>query len=272
MFENLFTPTSINNQTYIPRQRLGSGQYSGVYLGYNMNDFYQTNPLAIKFMLHECSTQLRNKFIAEETAFLQSHSHPNFTKYVDHSLNNINPYLVMELLPQTLFTIIQQRTATQELIELYLTQIATILQELLDKNQTHGDLRTKNIGLKDHQLKIFDPLPGICRSKSCQDKTSLWYAPETYENIYTPSSDTYTLGKNIEHLLVGRLLQSPEQAYDYIEIYHDCELPPEFKKIHHAMTYSDPKHRATPQQLAQHIPPLIEKLQQKEYFFKKDLF
>jgi len=178
----------------------------------------------------------------------------------------------MELLPETLAQKVTTRGITQPIIELYLTQISAILQELAAKDQIHGDLRTKNIGIKDNLLKVLDPLPSICKIKPCQDKRSWWYAPENKENIYLPASDMYTLGKNIEHLLVGKLFESPEQAYDHIEIYHDCELPQEFKQLHTAMTNPNPHKRPTLPQLDQLLTSVIEIMQEKEYFFKKDLF
>ncbi len=268
MFENLITTTSINSNNYIPRQKIGEGRNSAVYKSYHIEDVDQTNPLAIKFPTICATSAQRTKLIEQQANILQELTCPYTPHYIDHSTHNINPYLVLEYIPQTLSDKVDNNTITQNLLIEYLQQIPLILSYFEHKNKVHGDLKCANLGYKDHYLKVLDVESMQPPGQHTKPTEKLSYHPPEFreQGLVTSTFDIYTAGKNIEYLLTSENNEDPKDTFQTIEQYHNCILPQSFQQLYLAMTQPNHTQRATPSQIQALALLCSSELQQKEYF------
>ena len=268
MFKNFITSTSIQGNNYIPRQKLGEGRNSAVYKSYHINDADQKNPLAIKFPTLCATSAQRTKLIEQQAHILQELTCPYTPQYIDHSTHNINPYLVLEYIPQTLSDKVDNNTITQTLLLEYLQQIPLILSYFEHKNKVPGDLKCANLGYKDHYLKVLDVESIQPPGQYTKPKETLSSHPPEFrdQGLITPTFDEYTAGKNIEYLLTGENNENAQETFQTIELYHDIVLPESFQQLYLAMTHPNHTQRATPSQIQALALICSEELQQKEYF------
>lgn len=273
MFENLSIPYSINDQTYIPRKKLGEGRTGAIYLSYNVEDMDQQHPLAIRFPTIISSSKQRSNLIAHQASLLQQLTSPYVPKYIDHSEHPICPYLVLEFITETLSDRITKNTLTQELFIQYLRQIPTILNFLQQKNKVHGDLKCANLGNSNNSLKILD-LEDMHEPKSYRipENAPLYYPPEfRFYGTLTLQSDTYTAGRNLEYMLTAQHADTTQDTFETIELIHNLSLPNSFKEVYTSMTNRNPNSRPTPSQLTTVLQQLIEDILSQNIFHPMQL-
>lgn len=270
MFKNIFLPPTITGEVYIPRKKLGEGDYNAVYIGYTLNDNNQRHPYSLKLPITFNTSQEKITAIKREVYYLNELKSPHTAQYVDHSEDPIIPYIVKELIPETLQEKIENNSIQQNVIIHYLQQIPIILAFLRHKEKIHADLKCSNLGYAQ-RIKLLD-LGSVISPRSrqkliCPHGYSPWHPPELKRSqTLNLSSDTYMAGKNIEYLLTGNFLNSAEEALDTIELYHNTQLPETFKKIITAMTHKTPEERITPSALIPLAQEAIKDLNKKVYF------
>ncbi len=231
------TPLSTQGRIYTLETELGHGKYSVVYLGQQKSTTLNSQKYAIKIPHIEAPRKLRQNLITFEAEFFQQLNHPNFIKYIDHGLDIRTPYLVMDIVPETIDDKIKNKTITDVIIQEYLTQIPAITQQLAEHNLIHGDLRSKNIAYKNHIFIVLDPLPAICRTNPDTKKVPPDYAPEIKEHgAFSLEADIFSLGKTLEYMLQTLSKTS-------------TQLPSSLLNLSTIMTHKHPQQRPTPTQL-----------------------
>ncbi|GEM_PF-6233790 len=274
MFENFLTPRSITGETYVFREKLGEGAHGAAYKCYNLNDPDQIQPYTIRISTKRSLPEHRINTITKQATLYQLLLSPHTPICYDYSIDRINPYLILEFIPETLNDKIQHNTVDQTLMINYIKQIPQLLILLESNNKVHTELKCANLGIKNNTLKILDledmQPPG---QQTLPPKNTYLHFPPEYRNygLLTPTSDMYTVARNIEHLLTGELTEDIEEALTTIELYHNCILPNSFKQLFRSMTQDNPESRPHPKQLQQLTTTAIQDLSQQEYF-KSDAF
>ncbi|MEK6951083.1 MAG: protein kinase [Nanoarchaeota archaeon] len=246
---------SIAQRTYRLTEKIGEGEYGRVYKAYT-NDFADpAHPWALKLFK---SAKTFRRALKNEYQFLgKCLHHPHIVDYFDRSEDSRSPYLVMEYVPETLFSLVRKNKANQEVLHNYLIQIPQLLDVFRQEKIAHCDLKASNLGYKEAQLKALDfglalplehsfmrPVSNVPRY--CPPELRIW-------GMVTPTCDTYTAGKVLEFLLLGHYPQTTRQAIENIELCYDLELPNSFRNLLQRMTDEDHARRPKPKRLEQLI-------------------
>ncbi len=269
MLENSLTARSIRGNTYHLQKELGYGSYSVVFRGTETKDITH-EPCALKFPKRETPPRLRITLIEEEATFCKTFNHPNFIRYIDHCVEPRDPYLVIEIVSETIAKRIHQKTITPLLIEQFLTQIPTISQELTTQERIHADLRCTNIAYKNNRFIVLDPLPQISRRKPECKNPPRDYAPEFIRSgILTPAADIFSLGKTLEYMLLQSWKDTPNQSERKKEIEQNTTITKPLKQLVLSMTEHEPTLRPTPSQLHTLCQTTLHALGAQEYITSK---
>jgi serine/threonine protein kinase len=246
------TPTSATGKIYTLEKELGHGKYSVVYQGQQQISTPTSPHYAIKIPHIEIPRKYRQNLVTFETEFFQKLNSPHFIKYIDHGLDIRTPYLVLEIIPETIEDKIRNRTITPQLIISFLKQIPNIIQELAQHNLVHGDLRSKNIAYKNKTLIILDPLPEITRKNPNLKNCPIDYAPEIKDSgTFSLQSDIFSLGKTFEYTL-----QTQQK------------IPTSLITLISEMTHPQPYRRPTPTQLSELCQETLFEIEKQHYSTK----
>ncbi|GEM_PF-2335828 len=246
----LSTPISTQGHIYTLETELGYGKYSTVYQGQQKDTPLHKPKYAIKIPHIAATRKLRQTLVTFEAEFFQQINHPNFIRYIDHSLDIRTPYLVMDIVPETIDDKIKKKTITPNVITEYLTQIPAITQQLQQHNLIHGDLRSKNIAYKNNTFIVLDPLPAICRTNPDTRKIPQDYAPEIKNGAFSLAADIFSLGKTLEYMLDSLPKTSPH-------------IHSSLQNLTATMTHPQSNQRPTPPQLQELCQQTLAELKEK---------
>lgn len=273
------TVPSVLGKRYVLEERINGGKFGSVYKGYDPQQPDQL--LAIKkphpFYPQREEAYIRSVvFLNRESSILQRIRHLNVVEYRDHSADEKNPYIVLEYIPETLADKTQNGAVTQALVADLLLQIPELLGLLRQLHLTHGDIKRSNLGYTGNRLiKIFDFGSAISLSQTTmrpcpelrKERLGSHFPPEFREGyLVTPSFDTYTAGKTLEHLLTGRYSPSVEQAAEVFEELHGISMPLSLQNLLLQMTHPDHASRPVPEELKALCHQAVHDLDQEVYF------
>jgi serine/threonine-protein kinase len=226
--------TTVLNNRYQLRERLGSGGMAMVYLAY---DLTLERTVAIKILRKDFSDDpgFRKRFHQEAKAAANL-SHPNIVTVHDFGLYADQIFIVMEFVPGTdLKSLLKQhgRFNLMEAIELTV-QACSGIGYAHRSGLVHCDIKPQNLLVTpDQRLKVLDF--GIARALSSihPDERSevVWGSPQYFSpeqasgGAPSPASDVYSLGIVLYELLTGRLPFIADNADDLARLHRDA-LPP----------------------------------------------
>lgn len=265
------TQPSVNDKYYLVGSRLGAGPCSDVFLGYNIGDSKEEQPVAIKRFIHPES--LHNILAAHnEVSILKKCSlSPHVVNCLDYRLETDDTYIIMEYVPDTLHSKIKKKEVTLGLVADYVRQIPELLADLRDAAVVHTDLKPSNIGFKEigskgsfkgRIIKAFDfglaKDFGLAFYREGGQTYSLKNVPsynppemrEDEENaLITPTCDTYSAGVILNHLLLGRSAKSVRETVKKVKREQGIVLPYSFRRLLTSMTQEDSLKRPLPEDL-----------------------
>ena len=207
----------------IEKNRIGTGSFSVVYKGYNINN---NKTVAIKKIYLEKTNDF-DLFI-KEFKILRSLNHKNIIKVHEIIIEEkINVYLILDYYHKgDLTKFLNKRSLKEKYAQNYAIQIKDGLKYLLSQNIIHRDLKPQNILVSDDNLlKICDF--GFARhfKKDMMFGTicgsPLYMAPEIMsKNKYGNKVDLWSLGVIIFEMLYASV---PFKGKNIIELIHNIE-------------------------------------------------
>ncbi len=278
------THTSEKGNEYILEREKGTGRYSTVWKAFDAFDVEEENPVAIKaFLPDEKGERLRLKRIMREIRSLHlAAGSLHVVSCLDYSLNPLQPYLVLEYVPQTLQDRFNYRGGiTQGLIMDYLLQIPELLSFFRDRHIAHCDLKATNMGYANRIIKALDLGEAVEISYKeregfvppGREKEFRWpyYNPPEMRDaeyrLVTTTSDVYSAGKLLQHLLIGSHQDiSTAEALAKIEERFGVRLPRSFTTLLTAMTQESYPARPSPEDLRMLARYAAKDLEKEEYF------
>lgn len=289
IFNNRIGP-SFHGRNYVLLEEIGSGRNGRVYKaireiqendGQQVPPNYINQPLAVKFYVNP--TGLPEDQVRREINYLVSTTRSQkVAEYVDRSIPGEElPYVILEHLPETLEQRVhhhlhrQNTSVPQELVELYIREIPSLLDALWQEKVTHLDFRPSNIGIKYGELKLFDF--GYARPfgkdfSSPRPKALPLYPPELrLFGKVTPTCDTYCAGKTLQRMLLGKYGHSAGGAIEMIELVQDLTLPVSFKRLLLGLTHPNHRRRPTPAVLQELCEDVLHDFQKEKYFHQHKL-
>ncbi len=196
------------SERYHIQQLLHHGFMSDVY---RACDQHLQCEVAIKLV---CNDQTESRLrLQSEILTLSTLSHNHILPILDYGECGTYHYLVMPYLKQgTLFKRISKEILTEEEAGWILTQVTSALQFAHDHGIVHRDIKPSNILLdNDHYVYLADF--GLAKAMTegsditqtgCLIGTPTYMAPELIDKPESVSSDIYSLGILLYHMLTGQ--------------------------------------------------------------------
>jgi len=198
------------SKRYHLQQLLHHGFMSDVYLAY---DQHLQCDVAIKLV---CNNQTESRLrLQSEIQTLNTLSHDHILPILDHGVYDTHHYLVMPYMKQgTLLERISKGRLTEREAGSILAQVTSALQFAHDHGIVHRDIKPSNILLdsdNDHYVYLADF--GLAKAMDkgsdltqtgCLIGTPEYMAPELIDKPESVSSDIYSLGILLYHMLTGR--------------------------------------------------------------------
>jgi len=218
---------------YLILSHLHHGYMSDVYHAY---DQHLQCDVAIKLVCHD-QTESRLRLHSEIQA-LSSLAHDHILPILDHGEYGSYHYLVMPYFKQgTLRQRISKEVFTEEEAGKILDQVSSALQVAHDHGMLHRDIKPSNILLdNEDDLYIYLADFGLAKAISAASEitqtgfligTPDYMAPELIDKPESVSSDIYSLGILLYHMLTG---QPPFRGTTPLEILwehvHERPIPP----------------------------------------------
>ncbi len=181
---------------------------------------------ALKYLKPESLSSRRTKRFKNELGFCVKNSHPNVISIEDWGLTEIHgtevPFYVMPLFPETLRSLMEKPSNTDELLEVFL-QVLDGVEAAHKAGAWHRDLKPENI-LYDPTIKravVTDfgiaHFPEELLNTSIETRPNermanfRYAAPEQRSNgPVDQRADVYALGLILYELLTGQLLQGTQ--------------------------------------------------------------
>ena len=230
------------NKQYIEISELGKGGFGICYLYESVEE---GEKCAAKIVEKKRLTKDKSQQnIINEIKLQQSFDHPKIVKVKNHSEDNDNVYILLELCEnQTLEHLLQKRKNLSEIeVQCYIFQLIQGVKYLHNKNIIHRDLKPNNIFLdKKLEIKIGDfglvaKLNNERDRRHTQCGTPHYMAPEIIgqkEKGYSFEVDIWSIGIIMYKLLTGILpfyADSKDPKVIYEKILNDnFVFPPEPK-------------------------------------------
>ena len=195
---------------YLIQRHLHHGYLSDVYQAY---DQHLQCDVAIKVVCHD-QTESRHRLYSEIQA-LSSLVHDHILPILDHGTCGLYHYLVMPYFEQgTLHRRISKGMLTEIEAGRILYQVASALQYAHDHAILHRDIKPSNILIcNEDDLSVYLADFGLAKAISagseitqtgCLIGTPDYMAPELIEEPESVSSDIYSLGILLYHMLTGQ--------------------------------------------------------------------
>ena len=197
-------------ERYLIRSHLHHGYMSDVYHAY---DQHLQCDVAIKLVCHD-QTESRLRLHSEIQA-LSSLTHDHILPILDHGEYGLYHYLVMPFFKQgTLRRRISKGVLTEEEAGKILDQVSSALQVAHEHGMLHRDIKPSNILLDNaDDLYVYLADFGLAKAISaasditqtgCLIGTPEYMAPELIDKPESVSSDIYSLGILLYHMLTGQ--------------------------------------------------------------------
>ncbi len=202
-------------------QRIGSGAYSTVYKGCNIdtNEIVAIKVVDLFSLTHREPHKKENlkERLKVEIKIAQSSDHPNLVKLLNVFESDDRVYLVFEFCNGgDLGKFLEERGALpEEEVKLYLRQIVCGMTFLNDNNIMHRDLKPQNILLQkekdtdEYTIKIADfgfakhTVPDVLSETVCG--SPLYMAPEVLKHCpYSSKADLWSLGVILYEMVTGK--------------------------------------------------------------------
>lgn len=201
-------------------KRLGSGAYGTVYRG---NDSYTGKIVAIKKSPWDPSYGLSYASI-REISLLKEFPHRNIVSLFDVCFEPGYICIIMEYMEGTLSAYIKGKGNDPDKNRKVIEQIIEGVAHLHRKNIIHRDLKPGNILVNNTDLTVKIADFGLARyyngDKMSTDYFTIWWRPPEImlgETDYTKTSDCWSLGCIIAHIINGKLLFSEETEESMID-------------------------------------------------------
>jgi eukaryotic-like serine/threonine-protein kinase len=236
---------------YDVHEKLGEGGFGEVFRATRLSD---NLVVAIKFLHAGAGADERHRF-EREVKLIGGHQHPKIIKLLDYDLTAERPYYVMPYM--------RGGPLTRWVGKLPIENVRAVLRGLLDvlvymhrTGGIHRDLKPDNV-LVDGEGQIALGDFGHGNSPKYTVKFTLtaagtpgYAAPELFRpgGLASPSSDIYSLGATIFHLLTGI---HPVGAGTLDLQHHAPDVPVDLKDLVKRMVARDPTQRPTAEQLAE---------------------
>jgi serine/threonine-protein kinase ULK2 len=187
---------------------IGKGSFSKVYKGF---DIVTDEIIALKIIDKiQLKPELEQR-LADEIELLTQLSHPNIVQLRDHTQDEDYFYLILEYLAGgDLSARIKKGRIPEQVVRVYMKQLADALQYLKARNIIHRDLKPQNILLTPDQKTIkltdFNFARELFENDMAQTLcgSPLYMAPEIIENQeYTVKSDLWSVGLILYEMAYG---------------------------------------------------------------------
>jgi signal transduction histidine kinase/serine/threonine protein kinase len=265
-------------------ESLGSGTWSNVF---KVCDKRTGSIYALKLFQYLSSTDLYERFSAEEMHHIIRIEHPNLARIVDFGHVGDHIYCVSEYFDGFSLRQFKYNRGQVEVLYDMLVQILYALDALHCQDILHKDLKPENILYRVDsnkvQVKVIDyGFVKIDQSKEMHivSGTLPYIAPETYASkLFSPASDFYSLGVLLYRVVTGSFPFSLEQINSYITGSHTYFIPKFPSEINTEISQSleklilrlldrNPNNRF---ESAEEIINHINKIQDKQYPFSLEL-
>lgn len=217
-------------ERYLIQHHLHHGYMSDVYHAY---DQHLQCDVAIKLVCHD-QTESRLR-LQSEIHTMSSLLHDHILPILDHGEYGIYHYLVMPYCKQgTLLNRISKEILTEEEAGKILSQVTSALQFAHDHGIIHRDIKPSNILFANNSdFHVYLADFGLAKATSAGSDitqtgfligTPEYMAPELIDKPESVSSDLYSLGILLYHMLTG---QPPFKSGSPLAVLskHVCELP-----------------------------------------------
>ena len=197
---------SLIEKYYLNKGRiLGSGKYSKVYIGYNINT---KEPCAIKKIY--LNTDIKISHLRKEIDIMnniKNNPHPNIIECLDIYEEKDFVYIVLEYCTCGDLSKLIKMPIQEKFVKFYFRQFNDGIQYLRDNNLYHRDLKPKNILITDNfkKLKIADfGLADYFEDNNSICGSPLYMAPELLNKIgYSDKTDLWSIGLILYEMLYG---------------------------------------------------------------------
>jgi serine/threonine protein kinase len=226
---NIIIGQKLYNGRYEVKSYIGPGGMSNVYEGFDVD---VKRKVAIKVLKPEFSeSPYWVRIFNEEAITAVQCDHPHIVKIYDRKSEGNLHYIVMQLLPIGLKTVLKKEKVLSPIRTVtILRDIAEALVYVHQKNIVHKDIKTGNIMFDDHNNAILTDF-GIAIS---DDSTRMagptsagtpgYMPPEQFKGeIVDFRSDIYSLGIVFYELITGRRPYEAED--DYAVLYKQVNEP-----------------------------------------------
>jgi serine/threonine protein kinase len=261
---NLVTQRSVNNVFYQFTDILYYTRDTRVYIGHPLETPKH------KYAIKKPIPIGRVNLVKKEANTLRQIVHPNVIRYIDHSEDPTEPYLVMELADETLDGLIWKEKISKEMIAKYLLEMPSFLNLFHRLGIAHTNINPGNLGYdRSMNLKILDFSDAIsCQYPSKQKikcNSASILSPEFLSmGEITPTTDTYCAARVFECLLFGDYIVANEPIIMIQE--HYGHLPDSFFTLYRDMTKENPLERLKGLKLQERVELVIHDLEHVEIF------
>lgn len=258
------TQISVNNKFYQLTDIIYYTRETGVYIGHPLE--IPKHKYAIKKPIPKGITY----WVIREANTLRQIMHPNIVRYIDHSEDSEESYLVMELVPDTLDSLIRDETVSKEVIIKYIEQMPSFLRIFHHLGIAHTNINPDNLGYDDDgTIKVLDLSDAVPCHYSVKQKIKSICAsvlsPEYLLNgEITPMTDMYCAARVLECLLFGDYVIAQKPILTLQEGYK--HLPQSFFDLYTDMTKKDPLDRLHIKELKKRVDTVVKDLRNIEIF------